>query len=44
MNSNGNYKPTKGTLLLLSVPETPEEKELSDKEFCFFDTKFSVFF
>ncbi len=29
-NSDGNYKTTKGTLLLLSVPETPEEKELSD--------------
>ena len=28
-NSNANYKTTKGTLLLLSVPETPEEKELS---------------
>jgi hypothetical protein len=27
-NSNRNYKTTKGTLLLLSVPETPEEKEL----------------
>jgi len=27
-NSDGNYKTTKGTLLLLSVPETPEEKEL----------------
>jgi hypothetical protein len=29
-NSNGNYKTNKGTLLLLSVPETPEEKELSN--------------
>jgi len=29
-NSDKNYKTTKGTLLLLSVPETPEEKELSD--------------
>jgi hypothetical protein len=30
MNSDENSKTSKGTLLLLSVPETPEEKELSD--------------
>ncbi len=30
-NINENYKTNKGTLLLLSVPETPEEKELSDE-------------
>ena len=38
MNSNPteNYQITKGTLLILSVSETPEEKELSDRLTNFF--------
>jgi hypothetical protein len=40
INSDDNTKTSKGTLLLLSVPETPEEKELSDR----FYFKFYIFF